>query len=151
MNPTRRTEELDVDTCLDLLAGQQVGRLGFVDDTGDPVVLPVNYLLDRGVVVIRTAEGSKLAAAVRKARVAFEIDEFDSELRIGWSVLVKGVADELWASAELDLARSLPLEPWAGGSREHYVLIMSTSITGRRITALDGPILPLPVADLWWG
>jgi nitroimidazol reductase NimA-like FMN-containing flavoprotein (pyridoxamine 5'-phosphate oxidase superfamily) len=149
--PRRRVEELDVDACLQLLEGHQVGRLAFVDADGGPVVLPVNYVLDRGVVVIRTAEGSKLAAAVAKARVAFEVDEFDKDLRIGWSVLVKGTADELWQSPELDLARRLPLQAWAPGEREHYILIMSTAMTGRRITTLEGPALPPRATDLWFG
>jgi nitroimidazol reductase NimA-like FMN-containing flavoprotein (pyridoxamine 5'-phosphate oxidase superfamily) len=92
----RRVHDLDVDTCLQLLAQRRVGRLAFVEEGGHPVVLPVNYLLDRGSVLIRTGEGSKLAAAVRKARVAFEVDEIDDDLQIGWSVVVKGIADELW-------------------------------------------------------
>ena len=149
--PRRRVEELDVDSCLQLLEGRQVGRLAFVGAEGDPVVLPVNYVLDRGQIVIRTAEGSKLAAAVAKARVAFEVDDFDKDLRTGWSVLVKGIADELWQSTELDLARRLPLQPWAPGEREHFILIMSTAITGRRITTLEGPALPPRATDLWFG
>ena len=147
----RRVQELDVDTCLELLGQRKVGRLGFVDDSGHPVVLPVNYLLDRGSVLIRTGEGSKLATAVRKAPVAFEVDEVDDDLRIGWSVLVKGIADELWESPELDRARGLPLEPIAPGDRRHYLLILSSAITGRRITWLTGPALPAPPSDLWFG
>jgi uncharacterized protein len=147
----RRVHDLDVDTCLQLLAQRRVGRLAFVEEGGHPVVLPVNYLLDRGSVLIRTGEGSKLAAAVRKARVAFEVDEIDEDLQIGWSVVVKGIADELWQGAELDRARALPLTPWAPGDRQHYLIIMSSAVTGRRITWLDGPPLPPPPSDLWYG
>ncbi len=146
--PTRQFETLDVDSCLELLGQAEIGRLAFVDD-GAPVVLPVNYLLDRGAVVVRTAEGSKLSAAVRQERVAFEIDSLDVHARSGWSVLVKGVAAEIWESRELDLARGLPLEPWAPGTKDHYLVILSTSITGRRITAPAEP--ETPATELWWG
>ncbi len=148
--PTRQFETLDVDSCLELLGQAEIGRLAFVED-GAPVVLPVNYLLDRGAVVVRTAEGSKLSAAVRQERVAFEIDSFDVQARIGWSVLVKGIAAEIWESRELDLARDLPLEPWAPGTKDHYLVILSTSITGRRITAPAGGEETSPASDLWWG
>jgi len=80
---TRRIEELDVDTCLLLHGERTVGRVAFVEDSGQPVILPVNYLHDRGVVVIRTAEGGKVAAAVRKARIAFEVDDFHADLGTG--------------------------------------------------------------------
>jgi len=38
-----------------------------------PSVVPVNYLLDNDRIVIRTDAGSKLAAALRGAPVAFEV------------------------------------------------------------------------------
>lgn len=147
--PTRRIEELDVDTCLQLLETHRVGRVGYVEENGEPVILPVNYLLDRGVVVIRTAEGSKVAAAVRKARIAFEVDDFDADLHTGWSVLVKGVADELWERDDMELAQRLPLEPLAPGDKEHFLVVLSTSITGRRITTLDGEPEADPARSTW--
>ncbi len=146
----RHLESLDVDACLELLGQAEIGRLAFVEDDA-PVVLPVNYLLDRGAVVVRTAEGSKLSAAVRQERVAFEIDSFDVQARVGWSVLVKGVAAEIWESRELELARGLPLEPWAPGTKDHYLVILSTSITGRRLTAPADGDDTSSATDLWWG
>jgi hypothetical protein len=38
-------------------------------------VRPVNFCLDGDDIVIRTAAGSKLAAATRRAVVAFEVDD----------------------------------------------------------------------------
>lgn len=134
---------LDVEECLELLAAGEVGRLAFVED-GGPVILPVNYLFDRGTVLVRTAEGSKLEAAVHGARVAFEVDAFDPEARTGWSVLVKGRAAEVWEPSELDHVRDLPLRPFAEGEREHFLVLHSSQITGRRITG-TGP------SGLWWG
>jgi nitroimidazol reductase NimA-like FMN-containing flavoprotein (pyridoxamine 5'-phosphate oxidase superfamily) len=131
-----KVEVLDIDECLRLLGSAQIGRLGFVDD-GAPVILPVNYLLDRGTVLVRTAEGSKLEAAVRGARVAFEVDDFDASKREGWSVLVKGRAAEVWEPSELDHDRDLPLRPWAAGEKEHFLVVHSSQISGRRITGGD--------------
>jgi hypothetical protein len=138
-------QPLDVDTCLDLLAEQEVGRLAFVDH-GELVILPVNYLLDRGAVLVRTTEGSKLDAAVRGERVAFEVDAIDPVARSGWSVLVKGRATELWEGGELDQARRLPLQPWAAGEREHFLVVFPSSITGRRL----GPAPEHDVGEPWW-
>jgi uncharacterized protein len=53
--------------------------------------------------------------------------------RTGWSVIILGVAEEIWRPEELDIARQLPLRPWAPGDRDHYVRILSTQITGRRV------------------
>lgn len=141
----RHLEELDIDACLSLLADQRMGRLAFVED-GELVILPVNYAFDRGMVLVRTAEGSKLDAAVRGERVAFEIDGFDLEQRTGWSVLVKGRCREVWEVPELERARDLPLEPFAPGEKEHFLVVYPAAMSGRRIAAGDDA-----VADLWGG
>lgn len=130
---TTRMEPLETDECHRLLYSKQTGRLAWVNDGGDVEIVPVNYLFDRGAVLVRTAEGSKLDATIRGARVAFQIDGFDVTRRCGWSVLVKGRAAEVWDSPELDYLRRLPLHPWAPGDKEHYLVVFPTAITGRRI------------------
>ena len=87
-------QELTKDECFGLLARQQVGRVAVVDDRG-PVVFPVNFVLDRHMVVFRTDEGTKLDAAAGGSRVAFEIDGIDAAARTGWSVVVRGEAVEV--------------------------------------------------------
>jgi uncharacterized protein len=128
----RSLVELDVDECLQLLAGSYVGRLAFIRD-GKPVVLPVNYVLHDGVVTFRIGYGTTLDDALGQW-VAFEVDAYDALYHTGWSVVVHGKADEVWEPDDLEAARSLPLRPWAPGTREHYVRILSTAVTGRRIT-----------------
>ena len=54
---------LDTHTCLDLLRTSEVGRLA-VSITDHPDIFPINYVVDRGTVVFRTAEGTKLAASL---------------------------------------------------------------------------------------
>jgi hypothetical protein len=71
-----RWQELTKDECFGLLAERHLGRVALVDQRG-PIVLPVNYLLDRYAVLFRTDDGTKLDAAVRGTRVAFEIDGVD--------------------------------------------------------------------------
>ncbi len=123
---------LDADECLDRMARRSLGRLAFVRD-GLPQILPMNYLLHQGSVLLRTQIGSTLDALIGQL-VAFEIDEADPVAHDGWSVVVHGRADEVWEPQELEQLRLLPLRPWAPGDRSHYLRIQSTSMTGRRIT-----------------
>jgi nitroimidazol reductase NimA-like FMN-containing flavoprotein (pyridoxamine 5'-phosphate oxidase superfamily) len=132
MSSTDRIEELDTDTCLGLLSRHHFGRVAVVDDDG-PVVLPVNYTVDRGSVVFRTAEGTKLDSAVHGDPVAFEVDEIDESSRSGWSVLVRGTLEEVTDGEELERLRVRPLRPCAPGERERFVRVWSRAITGRRI------------------
>src|SRR3954470_15372233 len=84
-------EDLGEDECLRLLAAKSVGRVGFVGNTG-PVILPVNFVLDAGTVLFRTAAYNTAASALRDAQAAFEVDEIDDHAHAGWSVLVQGTA-----------------------------------------------------------
>ncbi len=125
---------LDGDECLRLLDGQSggVGRLAVVQGA-HPVILPVNYVLDQGQVVFRTASGTKLDAAWRNAPVAFEIDALDPDGREGWSVLVRGRAEVIESPARIADLEELGLKPWADGDRPVYVSIRQSAISGRRI------------------
>ena len=61
--------------CWDLLLQSEVGRLA-VAIGGHPDIFPVNFVVDRSAVVFRTAEGTKLVAAVLGHAVAFECDGY---------------------------------------------------------------------------
>jgi nitroimidazol reductase NimA-like FMN-containing flavoprotein (pyridoxamine 5'-phosphate oxidase superfamily) len=102
-------------------------------------VFPVNFVLDRHMVVFRTDEGTKLDAACRGSRVAFEIDGTDPAARTGWSVLIRGEAIEVSDPGELARLRKLLLDPWAPGAKGHYVRILPAALTGRRIGAPGEP------------
>ena len=67
-----------------------VGRIAYTRQAL-PAVEPVNFALDRGDIVVKTDEGSKLAAATRNAVVAFEADCVEPDEHAGWSVTVVGV------------------------------------------------------------
>jgi len=131
-------EELDEAECLRLIAPGGIGRLAFVGRF-DLTVLPVNYKLHNGTILFRTAaEGTTdedLRTGIDDAeyRVAFEIDDFDTEAREGWSVLVQGAAHHLDSETERSEATAIGVVPWAGGEREHFIRITPARITGRRI------------------
>ena len=78
-----------------------------------PDIFPVNYVVDHGTIVFRTAEGTKFAAAVLGRGVAFEIDGYEAEAGDTWSVVVKGRADEIERVQEVFDALDLPLFPSA--------------------------------------
>ena len=105
-------------------------------------VFPVNFVLDRHMVVFRTGDGTKLDAACRGSQVAFEIDGADAAAHTGWSVLIRGEAIEVTGPAELARLRKLPLDPWAPGAKTHYVRILPAVLTGRRIWAPGGAAHP---------
>ena len=136
-----RGQELTKSECFALLAREHLGRVAVVDDRG-PIVFPVNFVLDRHMVVLRTDEGTKLDAAVKGSRVAFEIDGADLATRTGWSVVVRGEAVEVTDTAELARLRKLPLDPQAPGAKAHYVRILPAALTGRRISAPQRPAEP---------
>src|SRR4051812_3082650 len=128
--------ESDVDViareeCLQMLANRGFGRLAVVVQD-QPLIFPVNYAMDRSAVVFRTDGGTKLYAAVGRP-VAFEIDGADAVYHEGWSVLVVGVAEEVFDEQELARLRALPLGPWVPGPKPHWVRIRPGAITGRRL------------------
>jgi uncharacterized protein len=129
-------QDLTKSECFELLSGQRLGRVAVVDDRG-PIALPVNFILDRHMVVFRTEEGTKLDAASRGSRVGFEVDGTDAATRTGWSVVVRGEAVEVTDPEELARLRELPLQPWAPGNRHRYVRILPAVLTGRRISVPD--------------
>jgi hypothetical protein len=142
--PEPDMEELDEDECRRLLAEHHLGRLA-VPDFGGPVIFPVNYVLDQGLVIFRTDPGSKLDAASEREQVAFEVDAVDEATRTGWSVVVRGTLAEVTDPYDLSRLRTLPLYPWAPGKKTRYVRVRPRKITGRRIA------IPAELPFTWWG
>ena len=126
-------EPLGRSECLDLLATAAVGRVAFVVE-GHPELLPVNYALDGDTVLFRTAVGTVLNRAAMTP-VAFEVDHVDESTRTGWSVLVKGQADDIGDAidATSERMRRLSLVTWAPGRRDRWFAIRPRQITGRRL------------------
>jgi len=126
-----------------------VGRIA-VSIMNHPDIFPVNYAVLDGdteqnpeqtggpSVVFRTAEGTKLAAAVLGVAVAFEIDGYDPVAGEAWSVVVKGEASEIDQSLGRWDVDSVPLFPWNAAPKHRLVRIRASDISGRRFSVVTG-------------
>ena len=130
---SERLVALDRASCLALLRAVDIGRLGVVDDDGNPVVLPISYAVVDGDgdgdvgITVRTRPGNVLDRAGRPA--CLEIDGFDPGHDGGWSVLVRGLLRPLDPSDEADP------HPLLADGRDAWLLLEPTAITGRRLLA----------------
>ena len=121
-------DELDHDECLHLVSSLSVGRVAVAAEGAPPLVVPVNYVLDGEVIVFRSGAGSKLHA-LRDEPISFQVDLIDPVHHTGWSVLIRGIAYE---AAAREVAH-LKIEPWPPGAKHHWIRLLPTSVTGRRI------------------
>ena len=132
-------EELDEAECLRLIASGGIGRIGYSGRYG-PTVMPVNYQLYEGTIVFRTTPDSttdedlRTGIANAEYKVAFEIDDFNTAARTGWSVLIQGSAHHVESEAERASVAGAGVDPWPGGDRELFLRIMPTRVTGRRVS-----------------
>ncbi|HAF09107.1 MAG TPA: hypothetical protein DCK98_03375 [Chloroflexi bacterium] len=118
--------------CLALLSSHRVGRIAFEFEERIEI-FPVNYGIEGVIIVFRTSPGTKLEA-LPKSAVAFEVDGWDAESGIGWSVVAKGLAEEVTTNIGrvAEHLRSVPVHPVAPGERWHWLAIKPTEITGRQ-------------------
>ncbi len=133
-------EILDQDTCWELLGSAPVGRLA-ISIQNHPDIFPVNHVVDGHEVVFRTAEGTKLAAALLGASVAYEVDGYDPAAGEAWSVVVKGRAMELDRLLDVLHAEDLPLYPWNASYKPRFVRIVPDEVTGRRFHVVPGALI----------
>jgi hypothetical protein len=120
---------LDVDECLVLLRWETIGRLAYAQRGEPPIVVPVNFVLVDDDIIFRSHDGPKLDA-IREQPVSLQADRYHWYQRTGWSVLVRGVAHEFLA----DETTPNP-EPWGPGSKDHWLRLVPTAITGAPLTA----------------
>ncbi|MEP6855940.1 MAG: pyridoxamine 5'-phosphate oxidase family protein [Pedococcus sp.] len=134
------THEIPRHECWALLRDAVVGRLATAID-GQPEIFPVNHVVDHGTVVIRTAAGTKLESAAGHP-VAFEVDGYDAEEGAAWSVVVKGPAREVSQMHEVLEVLALPLFPWHGSVKPHFLRVEADEVTGRRFSVPGGAHRP---------
>jgi nitroimidazol reductase NimA-like FMN-containing flavoprotein (pyridoxamine 5'-phosphate oxidase superfamily) len=131
-------EVLDEAESLRLVSSVGFGRLAYSGRYG-LTVMPVNYKLHEGSILFRTAHHSPTDQDLRTGmpgaeyQVAFEVDHIDADTREGWSVLIHGDAHHVDSDAERASVLAAGLESWAGGEREHFLRILPTRVTGRRL------------------
>jgi len=120
--------EMTWEECLDRLSAQVLGHIGLNDDRG-PVVLPVNYRMREGSVVIATGLSNTLARFALGTAVALEVEEVDPLTESGWTVLVRGRA-EMIPHDELPEREERP-RPWVEGPRPLLIRIVPETLSGR--------------------
>ncbi|WP_067537054.1 pyridoxamine 5'-phosphate oxidase family protein [Nocardia crassostreae] len=125
------TVHLSREEALRLLSSVPFGRVVFTRDAL-PAIRPVNHLVDADeVIVVRT----RLTSAVRADStvvVAYEADDIDPDLQVGWSVVVTGIARTVTDPDRLARYERL-LRPWVNGAMDTVVAIEPTLVTGIRL------------------
>ena len=139
---------LATDACWTLLRSTTVGRLAVVV-SGHPDIFPINFVVDHGTIVFRTAVGTKLAAAVIGHVVAFEVDGYEPAAGEAWSVVIKGHVEQVTQAQEMIDTTDLPLFPWHAGPKPRFVRIVPENVSGRRFrvaatSAWDNPLAAAP-------
>ena len=127
-------QQLSKDECLTLMASVPVGRLIYTR-RALPAVELVNFALDHGDIVIRTARSGKLALAARGTVVAFEADCLDPAHQAGWSVTAIGPSREVTDPGEVARLQAIGLNSWADGARDHFIKISPVMLNGRYLRA----------------
>lgn len=123
----RLLTDLDEAECLRLAATEPVGRLVWNGADG-PSVVPVNFTLEDGTVRVRTAAYSALARECDDSRVAFEVDAYDPDSRLGWSVVLAGRA----SIGFVQPGAPAP-EVWPVGAKAVQLTLTVERVTGRRL------------------
>jgi hypothetical protein len=130
-DPTFGVSVLTASSCWALLRATEVGRLAVWVD-GHPAIFPINFIVDHGTILFRTAEGAKLAATIDAPEVAFEADGDDPAAAQAWSVVLRGHAEEVTKIPDLVDTMTLPLFPWQLGPKHRFVRLVPVEISGRR-------------------
>ncbi|GLY30930.1 pyridoxamine 5'-phosphate oxidase family protein [Kineosporia sp. NBRC 101731] len=141
MTSSPAPEHLSPSSCWEYLRSSDLGRLAVVV-AGRPDIFPINYAVDHGCVLVRTADGTKLSAALG-GDVAFEADGFAPGTGQAWSVVLRGRAEELVHLDELLAVDDLPLNPLHGAPKNRFLRIVPDEISGRRFVTIG--------SDIWKG
>jgi nitroimidazol reductase NimA-like FMN-containing flavoprotein (pyridoxamine 5'-phosphate oxidase superfamily) len=125
--------ELSNDVCRQLLDAGVMGRVALCTANG-PHIVPVNYSVVDGFVVFKTSPYSVLGTSGRNSLLAFEIDQVDYERRHSWSVVVRGRAQWIDDSAAIAVVEAAwPPRPWPAGSRQLYLRLPLSEVSGRQL------------------
>ena len=134
--PAIGAQRLNRDEAMRLLATVDYGRVVFTLNAL-PAVRPVNHLVDGDQIIIRTRLSSAISIVVGTADpgvvVAYEADEFDSERRVGWSVVATGHARTVSDRDALSRYEQL-LHPWVNQA-DTALVIAPDIVTAFRIVA----------------
>ncbi|MGA3221618.1 MAG: pyridoxamine 5'-phosphate oxidase family protein [Acidimicrobiales bacterium] len=125
-------EMLSARECRGYLAQVGIGRVA-VTVGALPAIYTVPFVLDGDNLLVRVAQRSVLRRALTGSVVAFSADYFDESKEDGWSVLVRGVGEEVGDEALAVSPRVLPLRSCSEApERDCFVRLPITQMSGTR-------------------
>lgn len=137
--------ELSQSQCEALLRAGVAGRVA-LSTPGGPHIVPVNYSVVDGSVIIRTSPYGVLGTYGREGVLAFEVDGVDHDRQRGWSVVARGRVEAIHDPEEVEhVKRVWEPRPWAGGSRSLFLRLHCSELSGRQIGSGWDPVHSIPV------
>lgn len=115
-----------------LLTSVDVVRVAWNGPDGVNVV-PVNCVVADGALWFRTTPYSAIARAGEGTEVTVEADHLDAAARTGWSVVLRAAVELVDPQAAPDPVGELCI--WPEGTRNVYVRLEPTTVTGRTLVA----------------
>ncbi len=135
--PPNGAQRLGNGEAMRLLASVSYGRVVFTLKSL-PAIRPVNHLVDKGRIIIRTRLASAVSSAVRfndRVVVAYEADNIDLPTRTAWSVVATGRVRAITDPDQVLRYEQL-LHPWVNHA-DTALAIEPEIITGFRIVAQE--------------
>ena len=124
-------QALSEEECLRFLAAGGEGRIALVAD-GQPVICPVNYVVDGDCIIFRT--NWPMLGRASLALLALQIDGADVGGHSGWMVMVQGIGNDITDALDLASERlqTIPVSPWAPGPDSRLLRLVPRTIAGHR-------------------
>ncbi len=94
--------KLDKAECRQLLEKKNVGHMGCVLASGEPYVVPVNYLFSGDNIHLHSKPGEKISALKINPLVCLQVDDVEADGLIWQSVIAFGNYKEIPKSDEYD-------------------------------------------------
>ncbi|MFN3256425.1 MAG: pyridoxamine 5'-phosphate oxidase family protein [Ilumatobacter sp.] len=127
-------EELSAAACWALLRTTPVGRIAMHGANDEIEIFPINFIVDHGSIVFKTATGTKLSLADQQRSAAFEADGFDFYEGTAWSVVLRGTPKLIKHHQDMIEAFDIEIQTWQVGHKPTYVRLEADVITGRQFT-----------------
>lgn len=125
-------EELLREECYAFLGKSHSGRVG-ISSNALPAILPVHYAFVDDMVVFSAPSASELFRAAVGSVIAFQVDANNSNGCLKWSVLVRGIAQELTDDRLSNRTQAMRFGLGAAiDGADRFVTIPTTMISGRR-------------------
>ncbi|WP_036570951.1 pyridoxamine 5'-phosphate oxidase family protein [Nocardia sp. BMG51109] len=126
----RAVTDIGRSEALRLVAGAPFGRVVFTREAL-PAIRTVNHYVDGGEIIVR-ARVTDVVRPDLAVVVAFEADDIDPVRRVGWSVVVTGLARPVTDPGRLARYARV-LRGWADPGTDGVLAIEPTLVTGIRL------------------